>query len=270
MLTDYPSSLVWNVRGTFAPGEISRGTVESKIGLEADTLQVTWSPKDSDILADDGSGHTLLSAIAGFGAGVFDNGTLEVWRCLMPTLGDAQALGACLLFSGRIGNIDPDRLKAVITVVSRLEVLNEMVPTNLIEPTNIIAQYTTGQILNGGPSRFLLTSGSTRKILYADPTDAPGPYVPANDSWTDGYVVMAGPGKLGGSYRGVRSQIYDPGISHHVFYLSEDLPFDPLAGDTFQAFIPVPPSQAGAATQGSDYVGFPYVPSPTNSSVVIA
>lgn len=267
LLTDHPSALVWNYRGVFSPGVISRGGVTSKIGLEADTLEVTWSPHDSDVLASDGSGNTLLSAIEGFGCGVFDNGTLEVWRCLMPAPGDAATLGACLLFSGRIGNIDPDRLKAAITVISVLEVLNEMVPTNLIEPTNIVAQYTTGQVLNDGPSTFTLVAGSTAAVLYADPVSAPGGYTPADDLWTDGYVVMDAPGKLGGSYRGVRSQQYG---SHHVFYLYEALPFAPQVGDTLSAFVYVPPDAAGATAQGSEFDAFPYVPSPINSSMVIS
>jgi len=270
LLTSYPSPLKWDYRGTFVPAEVQRGSVESKIGLQADSLNVTWSPKDSDVLATDGLGNTVLSAIQGFGRGIFDNGVVELWRCVMPAIGDANTLGACLMFSGRIGNIDPDRLKAAMTVLSRLEVLNEMVPTNLIEPTNIVAQYTTGQVLNNGPANFSLVSGSTRQILYADPTDAPGGYAPANGSWDDGYVVMSAPGKLAGSFRGVRQQIYDSGIGHHVFYLYEPLPFDPQVGDTFQAFIFVPPDQAGAALQGSDYAGFPYVPSPLDSAVVIA
>src|SRR5712671_5299634 len=61
LLTDYPAPLRWGPRGTFVPAAIERGEVESKIGLEAATLGVTWSPKDSDILAEDGGGHTLLS-----------------------------------------------------------------------------------------------------------------------------------------------------------------------------------------------------------------
>jgi len=268
LLTDYPSRLVWNYRGTFEPAVVSRNDVESKIGLEADKLQVMWSPQDSDILADDGAGHTLLTVIEGLGQDIFDNGTLELWRCLMPTIGDCNTLGACLLFSGRIGDIDADRLKATISVMSRLEVLNEMVPTNLIEPTNIVAQYTTGQALNAGPSTFELVSGSNRSVLFADPTDAPGGYTPANGSWDFGYVVMGSPGKLGGSHRGIREQLYTGG--HHVFYLYEPLPFDPLVGDTFGAFIPVPRDAAGASTQGSEFAGFKYVPQPINSPVGLA
>jgi Uncharacterized conserved protein (DUF2163) len=267
LLTSYPSPLVWSYRGTFASAVIERGEVASKIGLEVDTLQITWSPKNSDLLATDGSGNPLLTAIEGFGCGVFDNGTVELWRTLMPAPGDCDTLGACLLFSGRIGNIEPDRLKAMIKVMSRLETLNEMVPTNLIEPTNILAQYTTGQVLKNGPSSFTVLAGSTAQVLTADPVSAPGGYTPANDLWDDGYVVMASPGKLGGSYRGVRQQTFG---SHHVFYLYDPLPFAPQAGDTFSAFILVPPDQAGAAAQGSELDAFPYVPSAIDSSVVIA
>jgi len=110
LLTSYPSPLKWDYRGTFVPAEVQRGSVESKIGLQADSLNVTWSPKDSDVLATDGLGNTVLSAIQGFGRGIFDNGIVELWRCVMPAIGDANTLGACLMFSGRIGNIDPDRL----------------------------------------------------------------------------------------------------------------------------------------------------------------
>src|SRR5215813_5273057 len=71
LLTDHPAPLRWNPRGMFQPAAISRNEVESKIGLEADTLEVTWSPKNSDVLAVDGV-TVLLSALQGFGAGVFD------------------------------------------------------------------------------------------------------------------------------------------------------------------------------------------------------
>jgi hypothetical protein len=258
-VTSYPSSLTWNFRGTFKTGVIERNEVESKIGLEADKLEVTWAPQNTDIL------DASLTVLAGFHSGVFDNGTLELWRCVMPTIGDCNTLGACLLFSGRIGNIEPDRLKVKMTVMSRLEVLNQMVPTNLIEPTNIIAQYTTGQVLKNGPSAFSLVAGTTAQVLVADPVAAPGGYTPQNDTWDFGYVMMTGAGKTGGSFRGIQQQTYNG--THHLFYLYEALPITPLVGDTFNAFILVPRDQGGAVTQGSIYQGFPFVPQPINSPI---
>ncbi len=256
LLTDYSSPLLWSYKGTFVTGNISRNEVESKIGLEADKLEVIWSPQDSDILADDGGtpATTLLTVLQGFGCGIFDNGTLEVWRCLMPTIGDCDTLGACLMFSGRIGDIEPDRLKAKLTVNSRLELLNQQVPTNLIEPTNILAQYMTGQMPAGAPIGFTVVAGTVLTKVYADGT----PTMP-DGTYDGGYIVFTAE-KLGGTYRRVRAQTVESG--HHAFYLYEPLPFLPQVGDNLEAYIPI------AADSGK--TGFPYVPSPVSSAVVIA
>lgn len=264
LLTSYPSPLNWNFKGVFSPAAIDRNEVESKIGLEADKLEVTWSPKLTDILADDGSGPppvTLLTALQGFGAGVFDNGILEVWRCVMPTPGDCNTLGACLLFGGRIGDLEPDRLSVKITVQSRLECLNIQVPTNTIEPTNILAQYSTGYIPAGAPTSFAVVAGTTVNKVFADasPTMIDGTY----DS---GYIVFTG-GKLAGTYRAVRAQTVESG--HHAFYLLEPLPFVPAVSDALGAFAPFPRSIDDALALALGVAGFRNVPSPTNSPVVI-
>lgn len=270
LLTNWAHSLVWNYSGNrstktgnrFFPGTISRGEVESKIGLEADTLDVTWSPNDSDILAQDGSPLvTVLTALQGFTSGVWDNGILEVWRCLMPTPGDCNTLGACLMFAGRIGDLEPNRLAVKITVQSRLEVLNTHVPTNVIEPTNILAQYSVGMIPTGGPSSFAVVAGTTVAKVFADasPTMTDGTY----DS---GYIVFTG-GKMAGTYRAVRAQTVESG--HHAFYLLEPLPFVPTVGDALAAYVPIPRDLAGAAAAGAAFAAFPFVPSPVNSAVVI-
>lgn len=261
-LTNYSAPLKWDYKGTFDKAVISRGEVESKIGLEADTLEITWSPKDTDILS-----AGLLTALQGFGSGVFDNGNLEVWRCLMPTVGDCNTLGACMMFGGRIGNIEPNRQSVKITVVSRVETLNIQVPTNLIEPTNILAQYLTGQLPVGGPAGLSVVSGSTKDKVYADDTGSPAVLMAAG-TYDSGYVLFGGSSKLAGTFRSVRLQTQESG--HHAFYLYESLPFAPDAGDTITAYIPIPRDYAGAIATGNGYAGFPYVPSPINSTVVIA
>jgi hypothetical protein len=266
LITDYSAPLKWDHKGTFSVGVISRSEVESKIGLEADTLDITWSPKDTDIVANNG-GTTLLTALQGFGAGVFDNATVEVWRCLMPTVGDCNTLGACLMFAGRIGDTEPDRQSVKITVVSRIETLNIQVPTNLIEPTNIIAQYATGQIPTGGPTSLAVVAGSTTQKVYADDSGSPVVLMPTG-TYDSGYIVFGGSSKLAGTFRGVQAQTVESG--HHAFYLYEPLPFAPTAGDTIAAYIPIPRDFATASAAGVGYAGFPFVPSPVNSSVVIA
>ncbi len=263
--TDYPSPLQWNYKGTFKTAVISRGEVESKIGLDAATLDVTWSPQTSDVLATDSSGKVLLTALQGFGAGVFDNGVLEVWRCLMPTPRDCNAFGACCMFAGRIGNINPDRLAAKITVVSRLELLNVQVPTNVIEPTNVLAQYSVGTPPPNGPILFTVESGSTVDIVYANGSHAG--YTPTDGIYDAGYLVFQSGGKLAGHYAKVYQQTIDEG--EHAFYLQDSLPFAPTPGDTLCAFVYVPPDQASAVATGTEYQGWPNVPQPINSSIVI-
>lgn len=281
LLTDYYSPLKWNYKGTFTPAVISRGEVESKIGLEADTLEITWSARDTDILASGGSPvTTLLSVRQGFAAGVFDNGTVEVWRCLMPNAGesvgspaitakhgDANIFGACMMFGGRIGDIKPDRQGVTMTIVSRMETLNIQVPTNLVEPTNILAQYLTGEIPSGGPASMAVVSGSTVDKVYADDTASPMVTMDAG-TYDSGYIRFTGSGKLSGHFAPVRAQTVESG--HHAFYLYGSLPFAPSAGDTLTAYIPIPRDFATAFSGSNGFAGFPFVPNPTNSSVVIA
>lgn len=271
LLTDWNNSLIWNYSGPrsskignrFFPGNIARGEVESKIGLEAATLDVTWTPNDSDILAQAGSPLvTILTALQGFGCGVWDNGILEVWRVLMPTVGDCNTFGACMMFGGRIGDIVPNRLSAKLSVISRMEVLNVQVPPNLIEPTNILALYSVGTIPAGGPSSLPVVSGSTVAKVFADSS----PIMPAG-TYDSGYIVFTG-GQLAGTYRSVRAQTVESG--HNAFYLFEPLPFAPSVNDTIAAYIAVPPDMAAALANGQDAAGFPFAPVPINSTVVIA
>ena len=262
LLTDYPSSLVWDYKGKFLTAVISLGEVESKIGLEADTLDITWSPKDSDVLGDG-----EVSALAAFGFGLFDNGTVEVWRCVMPRhrdligspgvparLGDCNTFGAALMFSGRIGDVTPDRAKVVMTVISRMDTLNVEVPTNIIEPTNVFAYCGVGQIPTGGAPSFSVVAGSTTLIIYGDPaTD--------EDLYDGGYLVFGDNSKLSGVHARILLQTVVEG--HNAFYLSEALPFAPATGDIFAAYVGLPLDASGK------YGGFRWVPSPDNSAVII-
>jgi hypothetical protein len=255
-LTDYPSPLQWSYKGTFKTAVISRGEVESKIGLEASTLDVTWTPQgvealSPDVLAVDGTGNVLLTALQGFGAGIFDNGQLEVWRCVMPTIGDCNTYGACCMFGGRIGNLAPDRLNAKITVHSRLDALNVQVPTNMIEPGNVTAQYSPGVVPIGAPASLTIAAGSTATEIFADA----GGSTPASDVYDGGYIVFTA-GKLAGHYASLARQDVEGG--HWAFYLEIPLPFVPQVGDTLTGYV-------AAAVDPA----FPYVPVPINSAILI-
>lgn len=264
MLTDYPSPLNYGYVGVFNTANIKREGVKSKIGLEVITVSTTWAPRSTDILATDGSGNTILTALQGFRYGLFQNATVNIYRCLMPTVGDCNTFGACLLFSGRIGQSAPDRMKVVFAVNSRTELLNVQIPTNTIEPTNILAQYSVGTLPPNGPTSFTVESGSTQNIIYAIGSNTG--YVPTNGTYNSGYLVFTS-GKLAGHYAKVFQQTID--VGEHAFYLQDPLPFAPTVGDTLGAFIYIPPDQDTAVAQGSPYEGWPFVPVPVNSTVVI-
>lgn len=170
LVTNYPSPLLWNYKGVFKPADIDRDGIESKIGLEADTVQIRWMPRDTDILAFANDGVTpVLTALQAFTRGIFDNGTVQIWRCIMPTSGDCNTLGACLLFEGRIGDIEINRALVSLTAISRLETLNEQVPTNIIEPTNVYAEYAVGE----GATGFTVQLGSSATKLYTTAYELP-------------------------------------------------------------------------------------------------
>lgn len=427
LLTSYGANVRWNYRGTFVPAQFSRGEVESKIGLESDTLEIDWGPKDTDVLATNVTTSnvtafgTTLTVMQGFNYGLFDNGIVEVWRCPFPN--QANTYGASLLFSGRIGDIQPSRLGVKMTLQSRLELLNIQVPTNIVEPTNILVQYVTGQtpIAAVNPTSVYIpgeatpwdttinpsfdfgnhgindpvtvditaiagyATGATMRISgsgsvrcssarpYVGPNGQPPPtdgttgssgtfyptkwisastiglgglcgtftntagqiigtpfdigsganvVIPSgatrlslginDDIFTDnvgsfnasvviqsaaisgitiqtgstvnklftnasslwaagtyngGYIVFTS-GKLQGIYRSVESQDIEAGLM--AFYIYPDLPFIPANGDALGAYVVLPTDYISAIQIGVGFAGFPFVPSPVNSSMIIA
>lgn len=262
LLTDYPAPLKWNYRGTFKTADISRGEVKSKIGLEADTLQINWSPQASDVLATDSGGNPLLTVLQAFRAGIFDNGTIEVWRCIMPTPGDCNTLGACCMFGARMGDVESDSLTAQITALSRLELLDVQVPLALIEPGNILAQYSPGILPTGAPPSLTMAAGSTANKIYADAAGS----TPSADLYEGGYLIITS-GKLAGHYVDIESQ--DVEGAHWTFYLQIPLPFAPASGDTIAGYIAVPVDYETAKASPGGYAGWPNVPVPIDSAMLI-
>src|SRR5258708_39228817 len=48
-LTNYESPLQWSQWGTFKSTVIKRGSIRSAVGLEAESLDLTWSPRNKTI-----------------------------------------------------------------------------------------------------------------------------------------------------------------------------------------------------------------------------
>ncbi len=272
-LTDWPRELDWGYRGTFTTAVIKRGEVQSTIGLEADTLEITWSPWDDDTIGD---GFTPV--LEAFARGLFDNGFVEIWRSTMPNVGDqfgspvitesteddVNMLGCIMLFSGRIGDIKVDGSSVVLTAISRMETLNVEVPTNLVEPTNVYALYGVG-LQPGGANPLGETvpavPASTETVVYGT---SPGGTSEGSgdDVYTNGFLVFQCGSSLAGVYARIIRQISAGGVD--IFCLEEPLVHAPVTGDIF-----IPFQQWPLDSSGPKYGGFRWVPIPNNSVVVI-
>src|SRR5581483_6234060 len=103
-----------------------------KIGLDVASLDVTYSPGG---IVDDNS------PVKRAWRGIYDNWRVRVWRCIMPTPGDAHTFGCYPLFGGRIASTSVSGNQIKWTVNSWLDVINQQVPSNVIENTNTPAAY---------------------------------------------------------------------------------------------------------------------------------
>lgn len=264
-LTNYESPLLWSPWGTFPSTVISRGQISSKIGLDADSLDITWSPQNTAVTSSLATANPYQLAQLG----AFDNKRVRVWRTVMPTPGDANTFGAYELWGGFIGTTSPQRGKIEFSVNSYLYVLDQNVPSGLIEVTNTLASYSGGTPPSGYsvmPQCSIFT-GSSPNLLYADEvTPNPG-NIPSGNAWKDCFVVFNG--GTGATLQGQFSIIGNNGMytdgngNHHIaISLDSPLPWAPTPGvDTFYVSAQNPVNQADG-----DYYGFPYVPAPQTAA----
>lgn len=276
-LTDYESPLCWpcwtsekkNPNGTanaFDPAVITRGTVTSKIGLEVESLDLTWSPVNKTYTTSIATASPYQLASPGY----YDNWEVRVWTVYMPTPGDANTLGCSELFGGRIGDTTVIRGQIKWKVNSFLDVVNQNVPTNVIELLNTGAAY-TGATPPAGyshiPQFTAKVGSSTNVIVGAQTYPNPGSTLSAN-SVRGGFLVFNG--GPGATLTGIWSAILQNatvttggggGTHEDQFILASPLPWPPTADvDTFYVSAAAPINQSDG-----EYIGFPYVPAPQAS-----
>jgi hypothetical protein len=239
LLAIYDRPLKWSHVGTFVPAKIKRGEIESKVGLETVTLELTWPIDDTELLLGfsptDGSVPTLLQS---FESGIWDNGRVYVYRTYMPTDGDADTFGACTLFAGRIAEASPERTGVSLKVNSLTELFDAQLPPNLIEPTNVQSEFSIGQPpagLSSVPS-FTVVAGSTPSTIVANCTGPNAGQIFADEVFDFGYLFFDTGGDCGLMFRTVRRSTN--GFGHNKFLLYEPLPWTPKAGDTFLGYVP--------------------------------
>ena len=270
-------ALTWSHVGTFQPANITRGSVESKVGLDTVTLDLTWSLKDSDLLLTwtpaDGSKPTLLQS---FEAGIWDNGRVYLYRTVMPTPNDCDTFGACTVFAGRIAEARAIRTGVQLKVNSLTELFDLQLPPNLIEPTNVRSEYALGQAPAGLASvpNFTVQAGSTTSSILADCTSPNSGQLFADEVFDFGYLQFASGGTCGNMFRSIRRSTLNSG--HNQFLLYDPLPWAPTPGETFLAYVPFARGSTQSTTISATIPGSgPYVVSvgagfSSNVSVVFA
>lgn len=230
--------VLWAPQGMFLPGRVSRSEITSEIGLTAQTPQINWLLDGNDIMLG------AMTVLQSFRHGLWDNGIVSIWGLAMPTPGDGASFGACEIFTGRIADYSRTRTGVALNIHSPLELLDQDIPTNLIEASNPGAEYGIGQPPKGLSSvpTFSVQSGSTQAVVLGQCTGPTGGQLFAAETFDFGYIVGTS-GNNQGIYRAVRRSAQ--AFGYNQFYLYQPFPFAPQPGDTFTAYVPY----ARSATQ---------------------
>jgi|SRR5208282_1245828 len=256
-LTNWESPLLWSWWGEFQNAVISRGNLTSKIGVASQTLSVEWRPVNKTFTGQVATTSPLELARLG----IYGNRNVRIWRCLMPTPGDANTWGAMELIGGVVGDCQVTRDKIQFTINDYLYVLNEKVPTTLIEVTNTLASYNAGT----PPAGFdwlpeLQVVHVESDTIFDAEVITPGysGHIFTIHALQAGYVVF----QQGSSLAGLFSIIADNtsftylSVEENRIQTFSPFPWEPNVGDTFFISGASPIDQADG-----DYYGFPYVPS---------
>ena len=263
-LTDYEAPVDWSLYGIFQPAVVKRGTVSSKIGLEVTSLDITYSPKTPRTF-----GVTVATAnpMQFAQQGFYDNWPVYVWTVFMPTPGDANTLGCCELFGGRVATTTVDRTGIKWQVESFLNVVNLDVPPNMIEMTNALASFLGAQPPTGFANvpQFVIVAGggifNSPSEFFATSSNYPG-QTWSNNTFANGFVVFTS-GSLSGYWSAIGSSGHYQPVStdYNQFNVYTPFPWAPAPGDTFYVSTKFPTDQSETTV----YKGFPYVPDPTQA-----
>jgi hypothetical protein len=238
LLTAFDRPLTWSQVGTFVPGRFTRGEIDSTVGLDTISMDLEWYLRDSDVFFN-APGRVTVTQIQAFERGLWDNGLVNVYRTVMPTIGDANTYGATQMFGGRIAEVtEISRVGVKVKVNSLLELLDLNVPTNLIEATNVQCQYGIGQPPAGLPAApvFTVVAGAPAGILWGDCISPTSGQLFGADTFDFGYIQFASGTSLGEIFRSV--WFSEPQSGHNAFYLYDPLPWLPATGEQFMAYVP--------------------------------
>jgi hypothetical protein len=266
-LTNWETPLAWPVWGTFQPAPITRGKITSQVGLQVDSLDFSWSPPLTAFGTTLATANVYQKAQSGY----FDSKTFRLWRAIMPTPGDANTYGACILFGGRVADTKIERGKITLTVNSFLDVINQEVPPNVIENTSVLANYAgnTPVVADGEtqlPQFTVVAPSDETSILGICTAPSPGK-IYGHNKFQYGFIRFNPGSTLAGYWSPVASNgllNLHGGVHVNQFLVYGAFPWPPQPGDTFYASVQPPINQQDSTSLFGAYT-FPGVPSPESA-----
>jgi hypothetical protein len=262
-LTDHEAPVLYPPYGLFLPAVVKRGQVEAKIGLDAQSLAIDWSPGTP---ATAGTVSTSTATPYQLAANHFyDNWPVRILRCFMPTPGDAITLGCAVWYGGRVRTCGIGRNKITFNTTSFMDVLTQKVPSTVVEVTYTLASTAAVNLPAGDASvpQFTCFTGSSENQIIADCTGPTSGKIYSGNLFDGGYMVfLSGTGAtLAGAWAPIFGNgDYEDGDGNHhsIFTLYGELPWPPTP--TVDKFYVSKAAPINPGDEGS--FGFPYVPAP--------
>jgi uncharacterized phage protein (TIGR02218 family) len=240
--TSGPGSVADDLGNTFAVGPlIERSTCSWSVGIDVDTLELTISPRSTDLV----EGVAFRTAIM---TGLFDGAEVEVKRAFMSVYGNASN-GCIVLFAGSVADVDIGQSRIEMTVNHFVEKLNIQMPRNLYQPGCLWTVYDTGCGVVRASYTFAYTVGSG-----ATTTQIPVPSTSKDDHYFDQGVLTVG---------GVSRRIVVWDLDTAV--VTPPLPSAPTAGTAVTMVPGCNRTLAECTSKFANedrYRGFPFIPQP--------
>lgn len=266
-MTSHEAPVLYTPYGRFNPAVFKRGQVTAKVGLDVQTLKLDWTPaasQQASATVSTGTASPYQLAANHF----YDNWPVLILRAFMPTPGDANSLGCAQWFGGRVQNCSVSRSGVTFNLKSYLDVVNQKVPTAVVETTNTLASSAATTIPPGDGSIpvFSCVVPSTETYIVADCIRPSANKIYSGNLFDEGYMVfLPGPGAtLAGAWSAIgQNGAFNDGHGnwHSEFTIYSPLPWPPTPGvDTFYVSMTAPINLGDES-----FYGFPYVPQPQSA-----
>jgi hypothetical protein len=236
--------------------------------LQVDTLDFSWSPPLTAFGTSLATANHYQKAQSGF----YASKKFRLWRTLMPTPGDANTFGACIMFGGRIQDTTIERGKITFGVNSFLDVVDQLLPPNVIEWTNTLASYMGNMPVFADAEttlpQFTVVAPTSNGVITAQCTAPTANKIYGANKFQRGFIAFNPSSSLAGYYATVATNVdfrTAAGVHYNQFTVYQQFPWPPSVGDTFYASVQPSMNQQDAVA-ASPYDAFRWVPQPEGAA----